>query len=85
MDGRGGVLLIIFYLLINKEDIPLIIDQPEDNSNITVVFDAEQIIYTEIDKFNKNINSKIIKVLEETMPAFANYTPMIEYPLLSCL
>lgn len=123
MDGRGieqlspgerGALLIIFYLLIDKGDIPLIIDQPEDNldnesvfeylvpyikqakqrrqiiivthnPNIAVVSDAEQIIYTEIDKANKNkityltgaieskeINSKIIEVLEGTMPAFAN-------------
>lgn len=123
MDGRGieqlspgerGALLIIFYLLIDKGDIPLIIDQPEDNldnesvfeylvpyikqakqrrqiiivthnPNIAVVSDAEQIIYTEIDKANKNkityltgaieskkINRKIIEVLEGTMPAFAN-------------
>ena len=123
MDGRGieqlspgerGALLIIFYLLIDKGDIPLIIDQPEDNldnesvfeylvpyikkakqrrqiiivthnPNIAVVSDAEQIIYTEIDKTNKNkityllgsieskeINSKIVEVLEGTMPAFAN-------------
>ncbi len=123
MDGRGieqlspgerGALLIIFYLLVDKGDIPLIIDQPEDNldnesvfeylvpyikqakqrrqiiivthnPNIAVVSDAEQIIYTEIDKANKNkitylmgaieskeINNKIIEVLEGTMPAFAN-------------
>ena len=123
MDGRGieqlspgerGALLIIFYVLIDKGDIPLIIDQPEDNldnesvfeylvpyikqakqrrqiiivthnPNIAVVSDAEQIIYTEIDKANKNkitylmgaiesieINEKIIEVLEGTMPAFAN-------------
>jgi len=123
MDGRGieqlspgerGALLIIFYLLVDKGDIPLIIDQPEDNldnesvfeylvpyikqakqrrqiiivthnPNIAVVSDAEQIIYTEIDKANKNeisylagaieseeINKKIIEVLEGTMPAFTN-------------
>lgn len=123
MDGRGieelspgerGALLIIFYLLVDKGDIPLIIDQPEDNldnesvfeylvpyikqakqrrqiiivthnPNIAVVSDAEQIIYTEIDKANKNaieylsgaieskkINKKIIEVLEGTMPAFEN-------------
>ncbi|MDQ7067548.1 MAG: hypothetical protein Q9M40_06025 [Sulfurimonas sp.] len=91
MDGRGseqlspgerGALVIIFYLLIDKGDIPLIIDQPEDNldnesvfeylvpyikqakqnrqiiivthnPNIAVVSDAEQIIYTEIDKADK--------------------------------
>jgi len=112
--GERGALLIIFYLLIDKGDIPLIIDQPEDNldnesvfeylvpyikqakqrrqiiivthnPNIAVVSDAEQIIYTEIDKADKNkitylmgaieskeISNKIIEVLEGTMPAFAN-------------
>jgi len=29
--GERGALLIVFYLLLDKEDIPLIIDQPEEN------------------------------------------------------
>lgn len=29
--GERGALLLIFYLLLDKNDIPLIIDQPEDN------------------------------------------------------
>lgn len=29
--GEKGALLLIFYLLLDKEDIPLVIDQPEDN------------------------------------------------------
>jgi len=29
--GERGTLLLIFYLLIDREDIPLIIDQPEEN------------------------------------------------------
>ncbi len=29
--GEKGALLIVFYLLLDKEDIPLIIDQPEEN------------------------------------------------------
>ena len=114
--GERGALLIIFYLLIDKGDIPLIIDQPEDNldnesvfeylvpyikqakqrrqiiivthnPNIAVVADAEQVIYTELDKANgnqikyitgaiedKEINKQIVKVLEGTMPAFDNRT-----------
>lgn len=114
--GERGALLIIFYLLIDKGDIPLIIDQPEDNldnesvfeylvpyikqakqrrqiiivthnPNIAVVADAEQIIYTELDKANgnqikyitgaiedKQINKEIVKILEGTMPAFDNRT-----------
>lgn len=29
--GERGTLLLIFYLLIDREDIPLVIDQPEEN------------------------------------------------------
>jgi hypothetical protein len=36
--GERGTLLLIFYFLIDREDIPLIIDQPEENlDNQTVV------------------------------------------------
>jgi len=110
--GERGALLLIFYLMIDKENIPLIIDQPEDNldnesvynmlskfikqakkkrqiimvthnPNLAVGADAEQIIYVNIDKMNKNkfsfvsgsienpeINKKIVRVLEGTRPAF---------------
>lgn len=109
--GEKGALLLVFYLMIDKDDTPLIIDQPEDNldnksvfeimtrfirsakkrrqiiivthnPNLAVVADAEQIIYVEHDKRNnkfsyevgaienKNINKRIVEVLEGTMPAF---------------
>ncbi|GMR19508.1 MAG: AAA family ATPase [Gammaproteobacteria bacterium] len=110
--GERGALLLIFYLMIDKEDIPLIIDQPEDNldnesvynmlskfikqakkkrqiimvthnPNLAVGADAEQIIYVNIDKMNKNefsftsgsienpkINQRIVQILEGTKPAF---------------
>jgi DNA repair ATPase RecN len=29
--GERGALLLVFYLLLDKDDVPLIIDQPEDN------------------------------------------------------
>ena len=29
--GERGALLIVFYLMLDKDDIPLIIDQPEEN------------------------------------------------------
>lgn len=112
--GEKGALLLIFYLLVDKNDIPLIIDQPEENldnesvykllvnfikiakkkrqiiivthnPNLAVVCDAEQVIYSKIEKTAKNkvsyisgsienpeINKKIIDVLEGTMPAFNN-------------
>ena len=112
--GERGALLLVFYLLLDKNDIPLIIDQPEDNldnhsvatvlvpfiqaakkkrqiimvthnPNLAVVSDAEQIIYVNLDKQdnykfttvsgsieNRNVNEKIVKVLEGAMPAFNN-------------
>lgn len=110
--GERGALLLVFYLLLDKNDIPLIIDQPEDNldnhsvatvlvpfiraakqkrqiimvthnPNLAVVSDAEQIIYVDLNKENgytfstfsgsienKDVNKKIVEVLEGTMPAF---------------
>lgn len=110
--GERGALLLVFYLLLDKNNIPLIIDQPEDNldnnsvatvlvpfiraakkkrqiimvthnPNLAVVADAEQVIYASLDKENnysfsvqsgsienKEINKKIVEVLEGAMPAF---------------
>ncbi|NJL56104.1 AAA family ATPase [bacterium] len=112
--GERGALLLIFYLLIDKSDIPIVIDQPEHNldsesvfklllpcikkakkrrqifmvthnPNLAVVCDAEQIIYSRVDKENGNlvtytsgaienpcIKAKVIDVLEGTFPAFEN-------------
>ena len=112
--GERGGLLLIFYLMLDTSDIPLIIDQPEDNldnqsvyeilvtflkkakkrrqiimvthnPNLAVVADAEQIIHVALDKKNKNdfdvcsgsienpeINDRVVKILEGTMPAFDN-------------
>jgi predicted ATP-dependent endonuclease of OLD family len=36
--GEKGALLLVFYLMIDKEDIPLVIDQPEDNLDNKSVF-----------------------------------------------
>lgn len=109
--GERGIVLLIFYLALSKNEIPLIIDQPEDNldnqsiykklvrciceaknrrqviivthnPNIAIACDAEQIIYSNIDKLhnrisyvsgsieNTDIRGKVIDVLEGTMPAF---------------
>ncbi len=110
--GERGALLLVFYLLLDKNDIPLVIDQPEDNldnhsiasilvpfiqaakknrqiimvthnPNLAVVSDAEQVIYVDLDKNNdytfsvisgsiedKEVNKKIVDVLEGAMPAF---------------
>lgn len=112
--GEKGLLLLIFYILLDKQTIPLIIDQPEENldnetikevlvpcileakerrqvimvthnPNLAVVCDSEQIIYSKIEKNNKNkityitggienfeIRNKIVDILEGTMPAFKN-------------
>jgi hypothetical protein len=112
--GERGTLLLIFYLLVDRGTIPLVIDQPEENldnetvfrvlvpcikevrerrqiilcthnPNLAVVCDADQIIYTEIDKAagcrvsytsgaieNPVINDHVVDVLEGTRPAFDN-------------
>lgn len=112
--GERGTLLLVFYLLIDVSDIPLIIDQPEENldnqtvfdilvpsikeaksrrqiimvthnPNIAVVCDADQIIYAAIDKSNANriayvtgsienreVNRRLVDILEGTWPAFNN-------------
>ncbi len=36
--GEKGALLLVFYLMIDKEDTPLIVDQPEDNLDNKSVF-----------------------------------------------
>ena len=110
--GERGTLLLVFYLLIDRRDIPLIIDQPEENldnetvtsslvpaikyakkrrqivivthnPNLAVVCDAEQVIYSQIDKTDGNtvtyqsgsleanpITQHVVDVLEGTKPAF---------------
>lgn len=37
--GERGIVLLIFYLTLNKSNIPLIIDQPEDNLDNQSVYD----------------------------------------------
>lgn len=37
--GEKGTLLLVFYLLVDKGDVPLIIDQPEDNLDNQTVYD----------------------------------------------
>ena len=36
--GERGLLLLIFYLLVDKDDIPIIIDQPEENLDNQTVY-----------------------------------------------
>ena len=38
--GEKGAVLLVFYLMIDKEDTPLIIDQPEDNLDNKSVFEV---------------------------------------------
>ncbi len=48
--GERGGLLLIFYLMLDKEDIPLVIDQPEDNLDNESVY---QILATFLKKAKK--------------------------------
>lgn len=49
--GERGALLLVFYLMIDKEEIPLIIDQPEDN------LDNES-VYNILSKFIKRAKKR---------------------------
>lgn len=37
--GERGTLLLIFYLLVDKDDVPLVIDQPEENLDNETIFE----------------------------------------------
>jgi ABC-type lipoprotein export system ATPase subunit len=37
--GERGTLLLVFYLLVDKDDIPLVIDQPEENLDNQTVYE----------------------------------------------
>ena len=49
--GERGALLLIFYLLLDKQDIPLVIDQPEENLD-------NQSVYKILVKFIKEAKKK---------------------------
>ena len=36
--GERGLLLLVFYLLVDKEDIPIVIDQPEENLDNQTIY-----------------------------------------------
>lgn len=38
--GERGLLLLVFYLLVDKDDIPIVIDQPEENLDNQTIFDV---------------------------------------------
>lgn len=38
--GERGLLLLIFYLLVDKSDIPLIVDQPEENLDNQTIYET---------------------------------------------
>lgn len=38
--GERGLLLLVFYLLIDKDEIPLVIDQPEENLDNQTIFEV---------------------------------------------
>ncbi len=54
--GERGALLVIFYLLLDKEDIPLIIDQPEENLDNESIYK----ILTHFIRYAKNRRQLII-------------------------
>ena len=64
--GERGILLLVFYLMIDKDERPLILDQPEENLD-------NQTIY--------KVLVKCIKKAKENRQIFLVYWPPIDYTL----
>lgn len=69
--GERGALLLVFYLMLDKNDIPLIIDQPEDNldnqsvAQILVPFIKEAKVKRQIIMVTHNPNLAIVADAEQ--------------------
>lgn len=71
--GERGALLLVFYLLLDKNDIPLIIDQPEDNldnhsvANILVPFIRAAKMKRQIIMVTHNPNLAVVADAEQVI------------------
>lgn len=69
--GEKGALLLVFYLVLDKEDIPLIIDQPEDNldnnsvAKVLVPYIKEAKKYRQIIMVTHNPNLAVVSDSEQ--------------------
>ena len=69
--GEKGALLLVFYLVLDKEDIPLVIDQPEDNldnhsvAKILVPFIREAKKHRQIIMVTHNPNLAVVADAEQ--------------------
>lgn len=71
--GEKGALLLVFYLILDKDDVPLIIDQPEDNldnksvANILVPFIKEAKQRRQIIMVTHNPNLAVVADSEQVI------------------
>lgn len=71
--GEKGALLLVFYLVLDKEDIPLIIDQPEDNldnnsvARVLVPYIKEAKKYRQIIMVTHNPNLAVVADSEQVI------------------
>lgn len=71
--GEKGALLLVFYLVLDKEDIPLIIDQPEDNldnnsvAKVLVPYIREAKKYRQIIMVTHNPNLAVVADSEQVI------------------
>jgi ABC-type lipoprotein export system ATPase subunit len=76
--GERGALLLVFYLLLDKNDIPLIIDQPEDNldnnsvANILVPFIRRAKSKRQIIMVTHNPNLAVVSDAEQVIYVHIN-------------
>ncbi len=76
--GEKGALLLVFYLVLDKEDIPLIIDQPEDNldnnsvAKVLVPYIKEAKKYRQIIMVTHNPNLAVVADSEQVIKVNIN-------------
>ena len=96
--GEKGALLLVFYLVLDKEDVPLIIDQPEDNldnnsvARVLVPYIKEAKKYRQIIMVTHNPNLAVVADSEQVIKVsidkengnkFCFISGGIEHPLIN--
>ncbi|MHA3547914.1 TrlF family AAA-like ATPase [Yersinia enterocolitica] len=87
--GEKGALLLVFYLVLDKEDIPLIIDQPEDNldnnsvAKFLVPFIKRAKSKRQIIMVTHNPNLAVVSDSEQVIRTFINKEKGNEFNFIS--
>ena len=87
--GEKGALLLVFYLVLDKEDVPLIIDQPEDNldnnsvAKVLVPYIREAKRYRQIIMITHNPNLAVVADADQVIKVSVNKEYGNEFSFIS--